>query len=96
MIDDLLHRSRQFLNDLVSSYLKRNADELWRWILGRAMRYIVSSALFIMAATFVLLGGFEGLIASGVPRYLAHLAVGAAALIAGYGTLKCCTQDFRR
>jgi hypothetical protein len=96
MIDDLLQRTRRFLDGLIASYLKQTADDCWRWILGRAMRYIVSSALFIMAATFALLGGFEGLIVAGVPRYLAHLAIGTAALVAGYGTLKICVQDSRR
>ena len=59
------------------------------------MRYAISSALFIMAA-FALLGGFEGLIVSGVPRYLAHLTIGTAALIAGYGTPKIRIQDSKR
>jgi hypothetical protein len=42
-----------------------------------------------MAAGFLLLGGAEGLIVSGVPRYLAHLAIGATSLIAGFVALKC-------
>jgi hypothetical protein len=61
-----------------------------RWVLGRATRYAVSAALFIMAAAFLLLGGASGLIVSGLPPYLAYLAIGATSLLAGVVILKCC------
>ena len=92
MVDELLDRSRQFLSGMIADYMKRSVDDLLRWILGRAVRYAVSTALFIMAAAFLLLSGAESLIFLGVPPHLAHLAIGATSLLAGLGTLKCFAQ----
>jgi ABC-type Co2+ transport system permease subunit len=89
VVEELLSRSRRFLAGMVADYVKLSLDELLQWILGRAVRYAFSTSLFIMAAGFLLLGGAEGLIVSGVPRYLAHLAIGATSLIAGFVALKC-------
>jgi hypothetical protein len=96
LIDELLGRTRHFLAGVIADYLKRTAGESLRWILSRVMRQAISAALFIMAAVFLLLGGAEGLTVSGVPRYLAHLAMGAASLLAGLVALKCCAQDSGR
>jgi hypothetical protein len=89
VIDELLHRSRQFVAGMVADYAKRSVDDLLRWMLGRAVRYSVSAALFILAAGFLLLGGAQGLIVSGLPPYLAYLAMGATSLLAGIAGLKC-------
>jgi hypothetical protein len=89
VIDELLHRSRQFVAGMVADYAKRSVDDLLRWMLGRAVRYSVSAALFILAAAFLLLGGAQGLIVSGLPPYLAYLAMGATSLLAGIAGLKC-------
>jgi len=91
-MDELMDRTRQFLTGMVADSVKRAVDELLGWILGRTLRYAISSALFIMAAAFLLLGGAKGLIVSGLPPYLAYLAIGAASLLAGFVTLKCCPQ----
>jgi len=89
LFDELLNRSRGFLAGLLADYVKRYVDELLRWMLGRAVRYVVAAGLFIMAAAFLLLGGAKGLIVSGLPPYLAYLAIGAVSLLAGLVTLKC-------
>jgi len=89
LVDELMDRTRQFLGGMIADYVKRSVDDLLRWILGRAVRYALSTALFIMAAAFLLLGGAKGLIVSGLPPHLAYLAVGAASLLAGLITLKC-------
>ena len=88
--EELLDRTRQFLSGMIVDQVKRSVDELLQWILGRALRYTLSTALFIMAAAFLLLGGAKGLIVSGLPPHLAYLAIGAASLLAGLVTLKCC------
>jgi hypothetical protein len=84
-----MNRTRRFLAGMVADYLKDSLDDLLQWVLGRAVRYAFSTSLFIMAAGFLLLGGAEGLIVSGMPAYLAHLTVGATSLIAGLVALKC-------
>jgi hypothetical protein len=89
VFEELLHRSRQFVAGMVADYAKRSVDDLLRWMLGRAVRYSVSAALFIMAAGFLLVGGAQGLIVSGLPPYLAYLAMGATSLLAGIAGLKC-------
>jgi hypothetical protein len=83
-------RTRQFVTGMIADYVKRSVDEILHWILGRTLRYALSTALFIMAAAFLLLGGAKGLIASGLPPHFAYLAMGAASLLAGFVTLKCC------
>jgi len=90
LVDELLSRSRQFLSGIVADYAKRHVDDFLRWVLGRAVRYSVSAALFILAAAFLLFGGAKGLIVSGLPPYLAYLVIGATSLLAGLVTLKCC------
>jgi len=90
LVEELLNRTRQFLAGMVADYAKRSVDDLLRWVLGRATRYAVSAALFILAAAFLLLGGARGLIAAGLPPHLAYLAIGATSLLAGVVTLKCC------
>jgi len=90
MVEELLTRTRQFLAGVIADYTKRHVDELLRWILGRAARYALSTALFIMAAAFLLLGGAKSLIVSGLPPHLAYLAIGAISLLAGLVALKCC------
>jgi len=90
LIDELLGRTRLLLGGMIAAYAKRSIDDLLRWMLGLAVRYSLSAALFIMAAAFLLLGGAKGLIVSGLPPYLAYLAMGAASLLAGLATLKCC------
>jgi hypothetical protein len=90
LVEELLNRTRQFLAGMVADYAKRSVDDLLRWVLGRATRYAVSTALFILAAAFVLLGGAKGLIVTGLPPYLAYLVIGATSLLAGVVTLKCC------
>ena len=92
MIDDLMSRTRHFLDRMVLDYVKRSLDDLLRRILGRTLRYSIAAALLIMAAAFLLLGGFEGLLVSGLPRYAAHLVIGGVSLLAGFVILKCCTQ----
>ena len=92
MVNELLGRTRRFLADLVSQYAKRSMDDLLRWILGRTIRYAVSGSLFILAAAFLLIGGAKGLIVSGLAPHLAYLAIGAASLLAGFVTLKCCAR----
>jgi hypothetical protein len=92
MLDELMNRSRRFLAGIIADYAKRYVDEFLRWMLGRAVRYAVSAALFIMASAFLLLGGAKGLIVSGLPPYLAYLAIGAASLLAGLVTLLCGAQ----
>ena len=89
LVDELLDRSRRFLGDMIADYAKRSVDDLLRWILGRTVRYALSTALFIMAAAFLLLGGAKGLIVSGLPPHFAYMAIGAASLLAGLVTLKC-------
>jgi hypothetical protein len=84
-----MNRTRQFLAGMVADYAKRSLDEFLRWVLGRTMRYVVSAALFIMAAGFLLLGGAQTLIVAGLPPHLAYLAIGATSLLAGLLTLKC-------
>ena len=96
IVEELLSRTRHFMTDAIGDYLKRYIDDLLRWILSRAVRHVISAALFVMAAVFLLLGGFEGLIVSGVPRYLAHLAMGVASLLAGLVALKCCAPPHGR
>ena len=88
MVEELMGRTRQFLYGMVTDYLKGSLEDIVQWILGRSLRYALSAALFIMAAAFLLLGGSEGLIASGVPRYLAHLAIGAISASVGLIILK--------
>jgi hypothetical protein len=90
LVEELMTRTRQFLAGMVADYAKRSVDDLLRWVLGRATRYAVSAALFIMAAAFLLLGGARGLIVTGLPPYLAYLIIGATSLLAGVVTLKCC------
>ena len=89
LVDELLGRTRQFVSDMVAEYVKRSADAALQWILGRAARYVLSTALFIMAAAFLLLGGAKGLIVAGMPPHLAYLAIGAVSLLAGFVILKC-------
>lgn len=98
MLEDLMARTRHFLTGMLADHLKRSVDEVLRWLLSRAMRYAIMTALFIMAAGFLLLGASEGLILAGMPLYLVHLAVGVASLLAGLVFLKCCTPhpDLRR
>lgn len=88
--EELLGRTRQFLSGMIVDHVKRSVDELLEWILGRTLRYTLSTALFILAAAFLLLGGAKGLIVSGLPPHLAYLAIGATSLLAGLVTLKCC------
>ena len=96
LVDELLGRTRQFLTHMVAEYVKRSADEALQWILGRAVRYALSTALFIMAAAFLLLGAANGLIVAGMPPHLAYLAIGVVSLIAGFVTLKCSGQGCPR
>ena len=90
LVEELLNRTRQFLTGMVADYAKRSVDEFLRWMWGRMVGYAVSAALFIMAATFLLLGGAQGLIVSGLPPYVAYLAIGATSLLAGFVIFKCC------
>src|SRR5204863_7506218 len=90
MVEELMGRTRHFLSGMVTDYLKGSFEEIVQWILGRSLRYALSAALFMMAAAFLFLGGSEGLMVSGLPRYAAHLIIGAAALLAGLICLKCC------
>jgi hypothetical protein len=90
IVDELLARTRHFLAGMIADYVKRSCDDILRWMMGRVARYAISTALFIMASAFLLMGGAEGLIAAGLPRYLAHLAIGSASVLAGLLTLKCC------
>ena len=92
MIEELMGRTGHFLRGMVADYLQRSLEDLLQWILGRSLRYAVSAALLIMAAAFLLLGGSEGLVVSGLPRFAAHLIIGATALIAGLVCLKCCAS----
>lgn len=92
LVDELMGRTRRFLTGMISDYVKRSVDEVLTWILARAMRSAVSTALFILAAAFLLFGGAEGLVVWGVPPYLAHLAMGATSLLAAIGILKCRVQ----
>jgi len=96
MVDELVGRTRRFLAGLISDYARRSVDDLLRWILGRTVRYAVSGSLFIMAAAYLLLGGAKGLIVSGLPPYLAYLAIGATSLLAGLAMLKCCPPASRK
>ena len=96
VVDELLGRTRQFLSGMIADYVKRSVDDILQWVLGRAARYAVSTALFIMAAGFVLWGGAESLVISGVPPHLAHLGIGAAALLAGLVVLKCYPRPSER
>jgi len=89
LVEELMNRTRQFLAGMVADYAKRSLEEFLRWTLGRTVRYAVSAALFIMAAGFLLLGGAQTLIVSGLPSHLAYLAIGATSLLAGFVTLKC-------
>jgi hypothetical protein len=86
-----MNRTRQFLSGMVADYAKRSLDDFLRWMMGRMVRYAVSAALFIMAAAFLLLGGAQTLIVSGLPAHLAYLAIGATSLLAGFILFKCCT-----
>ena len=92
VVDDLMGRTRRFLGGMIADYLKRSVDDVLQWILGRAMRTAVSTALFILAAAFLLFGGAESLIVWGVPPHLSHLAIGATSLLAGLGIFKCRVQ----
>jgi hypothetical protein len=92
MVCELMDRTRQFLGGMIADCMKRSVDDLLRWILGRVVRTAVTTALFIMAAAFLLLGGSESLIVSGLPRHLAHLVIGAASLLAGLVILKRCDR----
>ena len=83
VVEELLGRTRHFLSGMVADYLQRAVEDILRWILGRTLRYAVSAGFFILASAFLLLGAFEGLLVAGLPRYAAHLIVGAAALLAG-------------
>jgi hypothetical protein len=83
VVEDLLGRTRHFLSGMVADYLQRSLEDILRWILGRSLRYAVSAGFFILASAFLFLAAFEGLLVAGVPRYAAHLIVGAAALLAG-------------
>jgi len=90
-MEDLLDRTRQFLTGLLANYAKQSVEELFRWMLGRAVRYAVSAALFILAAAFLLLGGSQALIVWGLAPHLAYMAIGGTGLLAGFITLKCCS-----
>lgn len=83
VLDDILRRSRKFLEEVARDYIRRPIDELFRWVLGRAISYLVAAALFVTAAVFLLVGGVEGLERAGVPRYGAYLALGVVGILSG-------------
>jgi hypothetical protein len=89
MVEELVGRTRNFLEGVIADYIQRSLDNLLRRALGWSLRYAISAALFVMAAAFLLLGSSEGLILSGLPRFAAHLIIGAAALLGGIICLKC-------
>jgi hypothetical protein len=92
MVEDLLSRAREFVAGMIADTAKRSVEDLLRWILGRAVLYAVSAALFIMAAAFLLWGATQALLTAGLPSYGSYLVVGLTGLLAGLVTLKCGAQ----
>jgi len=81
--DDLVSRTGRLLRDAAVDYIKRPLEEILNWALGRTVSYLVAAALFITAAVFLFVGGVGGLEAAGVKRWIAYLALGLVAVLAG-------------
>ncbi len=93
VVDDLAARTRKFLGEVARDYVKRPVEGLLRWVLGRAVAYLLAAALFITAAVFLLVGGVHGLREAGVPAWIAYLALGVVAILAGLILLRSSRAD---
>ena len=89
VVDDLVRRTRRFLGEISDDYIKRPIDGLLRWILGRAVSYLVAAGLLIAAAVFLMIGATHGLIQAKIPVWIAYLSLGGVALVASVIVLRC-------
>lgn len=89
VVDDLVRRTRRFLGEIAEDYIRRPIDDLVRWILGRAVSYLVAAGLFIASAVFLMIGATHGLIEAKVPVWIAYLSLGVIAVVAGVIVLRC-------
>lgn len=87
-VDDLVGRTKGFLSEVATEYVKKPADELFRWVLGRATSYLVAAALFVTAAVFLMIAGVEGLKRANVPPSLAYLGLGVVGVLGGLIALR--------
>lgn len=87
-VDDLVNRTKKFLGEIATDYIKRPIDDLLRWILARAVSYLIAAAFFITAAVFLLIAGVEGLKKAEVPPWIAYLAIGVVGILAGLIVLR--------
>lgn len=87
-VDDLLARTRRFFKDLADDYIKRPVDELLRWLLSRALAYLLAAAILATSVVFLLVGGVEALQRAHVEPWIAYLGVGTVGLLAGLAVIR--------
>jgi hypothetical protein len=87
-VDDLLARTQRFLKDVADDYVKRPVDKLLRWVLSRALVYLLAAAILATSVVFLLVGGVEALRRAQVEPWIAYLGVGAVGLLAGLAVIR--------
>ena len=88
LLEDLLRRSREFIEGIVADRLRDSLERALEWTFRRALTYLCIAALFATAAIFAVLAGLEGMKQADVPPWAAYLTLGLAGALGGSLLLK--------
>ena len=76
-------RTKDFLADIASDFLRRPVEKIARHFAGRMAQFLIAITFFCVAIVFLLVALVMILDTYGKPEYIAYLSVGTLALILG-------------
>ena len=83
ILEDLLRRSRAFVEGVIADHFKASVDRVLDWTLRRVITSLVASAFFVTAVVFLLVAGTEGLKQVGAPPWVAYLSLAFVGALGG-------------